>query len=149
MSLLLDNNSQLDYVIEYISSKQLPFLHKLLVDLKELRDKAKESRKNCLIAKTVGVSTSAAGSLALITGICLSPITLGASVIVVGLPGMVIGSLGAVTAWGTSIVDEIIESKDKKRVAAILEEYKTATDHFQIEYFQSFWNGLTEEDKDL
>ncbi|KAK1150526.1 hypothetical protein AOXY_G33774 [Acipenser oxyrinchus oxyrinchus] len=107
-----------EFVKEYEKEKQE--IEKLLTDLSEIADGLDKVDRDCTISKTTGSSAGVVGGVLNIVGICLAPVTFGAS-LGLSIAGTVTAVAGAVTSGGAQIGKRVIDNKANKRVTEILE----------------------------
>ncbi|KAJ1062480.1 hypothetical protein K5549_016985, partial [Capra hircus] len=85
--------------------------------LHELADKVEKVHKGCTISNVMAHSTGAVSSILTIVGLALAPVTMGASVVLLGT-GIGLGAAAAVTSVSTSIIEHV------KRSSAETEKWK-------------------------
>lgn len=84
-------------------------LEEFIVKLHELADKVEKVHKGCTISNVMAHSTGAVSSILTIVGLALAPVTMGASVVLLGT-GIGLGAAAAVTGVSTSIFEHVNRS---------------------------------------
>ncbi|MGH0159324.1 UNVERIFIED_CONTAM: hypothetical protein FKN15_070069 [Acipenser sinensis] len=107
-----------EFVKEYEKEKQ--GIEKLLTELSEIADLLDKVDRDCTIAKTTGSSAGVIGGVLNIVGICLVPVTSGAS-LGLSIAGAITALAGSFTSGVAQIIKFGKDGKANKRVMEILE----------------------------
>lgn len=84
-------------------------LEEFIGKLHELADKVEKVHKGCTISNVMAHSTGAVSGILTIIGLALAPVTMGASVVLLGT-GIGLGAAAAVTGVSTSIFEHVNRS---------------------------------------
>ncbi|TSY83967.1 Protein NDRG2 [Bagarius yarrelli] len=76
------------------------------------------------IANITGGTTTAVGGVAAITGLALTPVTFGASLIVCAV-GLGVATAGGITAASATISDNVHDMSDRKKIEVVVQDYET------------------------
>uniref|UniRef100_UPI0037E9ABC9 serine/threonine-protein kinase Nek11-like n=1 Tax=Semicossyphus pulcher TaxID=241346 RepID=UPI0037E9ABC9 len=99
------------------------YLQTQLVKLKAVADNLERVHTGTTIGSLAGGVVGAAGGIATIVGLALSPFTMGASLIVTGT-GVAVSVAGGVTAGASNITNMVTQSSDRKAVRRIIKEFE-------------------------
>uniref|UniRef100_A0A8C6E1Z2 Apolipoprotein L3-like n=1 Tax=Moschus moschiferus TaxID=68415 RepID=A0A8C6E1Z2_MOSMO len=93
----------------------------------ELADKLDKVHKGCTISNVMAYSTGAVSSILTIVGLALVPVTLGASVVLLGT-GIGLGAAATVTNVSTSIIEHVkrssAETEASRMVSTVVKKWK-------------------------
>ena len=93
----------------------------------ELADKVEKVHKGCTISNVMAHSTGAVSSILTIVGLALAPVTMGASVVLLGT-GIGLGTAAAVTSVSTSIIEHVkrssAETEASRMMSTVVKKWK-------------------------
>ena len=93
----------------------------------ELADKVEKVHKGCTISNVMVHSTGAVSSILTIVGLALAPVTMGASVVLLGT-GIGLGTAAAVTSVSTSIIEHVkrssAETEASRMMSTVVKKWK-------------------------
>ena len=113
--------------------KILRINEEFILEFENLIAKIKKHKRNCNIAKSVGVGVAAVGTGLSIAGIAVATIATGGVALLVAAPilgwgGMGIGVAGGLTSGGTEIADTVVSSKVQKKIEGLRQRLKIELD---------------------
>ncbi|XP_067390531.1 apolipoprotein L domain-containing protein 1-like [Emydura macquarii macquarii] len=148
------SSSVIQDIDEILKGSLLPArdrLERLLAELREIADTVDKIHRGATIAKITGGSVGIAGGITAIVGLCLAPVTFGASLIVsvTGLAVATAGGLTSATATGTDIGTSHVKKKTTEQLLNKCQE--------ELEHIQEYTRSISEKcqilkgygDKDL
>lgn len=110
----------------YVS--QLPFcassLQRQICELDAVAAALDKTKKGTRIARITGGTTGAVGGAAVVAGVLLAPMTMGASLAVAAL-GVGVAAAGGVTGASAAITKKVKTKQVRKKVESILKEYQS------------------------
>ncbi|KAI4586472.1 hypothetical protein MJG53_004259 [Ovis ammon polii x Ovis aries] len=93
----------------------------------ELADKVEKVHKGCTISNVMAHSTGAVSSILTIIGLALAPVTMGASVVLLGT-GIGLGAAAAVTSVSTTIIEHVkrlsAETGASRMMSTVVKKWK-------------------------
>ncbi|XP_068827770.1 apolipoprotein L3-like [Capricornis sumatraensis] len=102
-------------------------LEEFIGKLYELADKVEKVHKGCTISNVMAHSTGAVSSILTIVGLALAPVTMGASVVLLGT-GIGLGAAAAVTSVSTSIIEHVkrssAETEASRMMSTVIKKWK-------------------------
>lgn len=121
-SMLISTSSLL--LLETVEEHLLPSGRKLEASLKSLLKQAQLHQRNCLIAKMIGTTIGAVGSVVTCVGIALSSATMGLSITFSTPLAFSFTGLAAMTSIGTVLVDEyVLRRRSREQLVKIVTDY--------------------------
>ncbi|XP_039350359.1 apolipoprotein L3-like, partial [Mauremys reevesii] len=96
-------------------------LQKLFPELREIADDIDMVHKGATIANITGGAVGIAGGITTIVGLCLAPVTFGASLIV-SLTGLAVSTAGGLTSAAATTTDIVASKVKKETVEKLLQE---------------------------
>ncbi|KAF7686829.1 uncharacterized protein si:cabz01007807.1 [Silurus meridionalis] len=107
-----------------VFTEQAEVLYLHVLRLYAIGDDLSNFHRRAKIANITGGTTSAVGGAAVITGLALAPVTLGASLIVSAV-GLGVAAAGGITAASATLSDNVHEMSDRKKIEVVLQDYET------------------------
>ena len=102
-------------------------LEEFIGKLQELADKVEKVHKGCTISNVMVHSTGAVSSILTIVGLALAPVTMGASVVLLGT-GIGLGAAAAVTGVSTTIIEHVnrssAETEASRMMSTVVKKWK-------------------------
>ncbi|XP_040090656.1 apolipoprotein L3-like [Oryx dammah] len=93
----------------------------------ELADKVEKVHKGCTISNVMAHTTGAVSGILTIVGLALAPVTMGASVVLLGT-GIGLGAAAAVTSVSTSIIEHVqrssAETEASRMMSTVVKKWK-------------------------
>ncbi|XP_065152044.1 probable serine/threonine-protein kinase nek3 [Paramisgurnus dabryanus] len=114
------------FIINHLHKKilqSITTLNKKLEDLRALANDLEKVHFNTTVGSLAGGVMGLAGGIATVTGIVLSPFTLGASLVVTGL-GIGTAVAGGVTAGACNITNMVNQSTNRQKIKMLIKEFQ-------------------------
>ncbi|XP_074925899.1 uncharacterized protein LOC116823992 [Chelonoidis abingdonii] len=105
-------------------------LQKLFSQLREIADEIDMVHKGATIANITGGTVGIAGGITTIVGLCLAPVTFGASLIV-SLTGLAVSTAGGLTSVAATTTDIVASKVKKETVEKLLQECQAELENIQ------------------
>ncbi|XP_065417384.1 uncharacterized protein LOC101946673 [Chrysemys picta bellii] len=99
-------------------------------ELREIADAIDKIHKGARIANVTGGAVGIAGGITTIVGLCLIPVTFGASLIV-SLTGLAISTAGGLTSAAATTTDKVASKVKRETVEKLLQECQADMDHIK------------------
>ncbi|CAM5092887.1 unnamed protein product [Natator depressus] len=103
---------------------------RLLDELREIADAIDKIHKGATIASIAGGTVGIAGGITTIVGLCLAPVTFGASLIV-SLTGFAVATAGGLTSAAATTTDMVASKVKKETVEKLLLECQSELEHIK------------------
>ncbi|XP_065417390.1 uncharacterized protein LOC101945556 [Chrysemys picta bellii] len=99
-------------------------------ELREIADALDKIHKGATIANIAGGTVGIAGGITTIVGLCLIPVTFGASLIV-SLTGLAVSTAGGLTSAAATTTDIVTSTVKRETVEKVLQECQTDVEHIK------------------
>uniref|UniRef100_A0A8C3HW63 Lysine-specific metallo-endopeptidase domain-containing protein n=1 Tax=Chrysemys picta bellii TaxID=8478 RepID=A0A8C3HW63_CHRPI len=99
-------------------------------ELREIADAIDKIHKGATIANIAGGTVGIAGGITTIVGLCLIPVTFGASLIV-SLTGLAVSTAGGLTSAAATTTDIVTSTVKRETVEKVLQECQTDVEHIK------------------
>ncbi|TFJ98126.1 A-kinase anchor protein 8-like [Platysternon megacephalum] len=132
--------------IDEILMKLLPArdrLQKHFPELREIADDIDKIHKGATIGNIAGGTAGIAGGITTIIGLCLAPVTFGASLIV-SLTGLAVSTAGGLTSAAATTTDLVASKVKKETVEKLLRVCQA-----ELEHIQDYTESITEKIQNL
>ncbi|KAM9123533.1 uncharacterized protein ACDP82_013565 isoform 1-T2 [Pangshura tecta] len=118
-------------------------LQKHVLELREIADAIDKIHKGATIGNITGGTVGIAGGITTIVGLCLAPVTFGASLIV-SLTGLAVSTAGGLTSAAATTTDLVASKVKKETVEKLLRECQA-----DLENIKDYTESITEKIQSL
>ncbi|XP_051958623.1 uncharacterized protein LOC127626655 [Xyrauchen texanus] len=110
------------YMKLFVERAELLYQHVMI--LYTIADDLSNFHHHAKIANITGGTTTAVGGAAAIVGLILAPVTFGVSIVISAI-GLGVATVGGITAASATIMDNVNNMHDRRKIEIIVQDYET------------------------